>query len=521
MATGLVPGLLYAIVVDTLEVGIVTADEEGQAGLELHAPAEEDALPDALQPVDNIRTVEWFEGELLILSGVFSGESDSLCHELKGWFAGLTEDGFVLKKGAVEVEIVVTDDTEFEGFDDLGDLEEGDRLEVEVCADGERIVARSVELEDRERECGEFRGTFAGLTDDGFMLLKGDHELEVTVTDETELEGFDDLGELEEGDRLEVEGCWDGERFVARSVERDEHELECFKVRGEVIELTGDGFVLQAGEETVEVVITEETTLYRFESLEDLEVGDEMMAFGCFDGGVLVAKWAKRIVEDHCAALRGVVGDRTDRGFALQVGDDLVEVAVTDETVLRGFASLDELDGGEMVVVEGCFEGDVLVAVWIKLIEDDDCVEVRGVVLERNGDRLWVEVGDEVVEVVVTDETWFKEFESLEELDGGEVVVLEGCFEGEVLVAKWIRLLEDDDEPEWWEVDGTVVGFLDNGIVLSADGETIDVVFTEDTDFVDYENADQIAEGDVVFVEGPCDGEVLIAARVVLIEHGA
>jgi hypothetical protein len=293
MAAGLEPGLLYTIVVDTIEVGIVTADEEGQGGLELRVPAEEDLLPDALQPVDEIRHVQWFQGELLLLSGVFSGESD-------------------------------TDD-----------------------------------------RCHEVEGRFAGLTDDGFILRKGDADLEVVVTSETEFGGFDNLAQLEEGDWLEVRGCWDDEHFVAESVGFEEPEPECDTFLGEILERIDGGFVLQVGDEAIEVHVTEETIFSGFEDLEDLDEGDIVKIRGCFVAEVIAAVWAGLLEDDDCIELRGLVAERTDRGFLLQVGEDFIEVVVTDETRLKNFESLGELDGGEKVALEGCFDGDVLVAAWV------------------------------------------------------------------------------------------------------------------------------------------------------------
>jgi hypothetical protein len=203
-----------------------------------------------------------------------------------------------------------------------------------------------------------------------------------------------------------------------------------------------------------------------------------------------------------------------DLGFVLQVGDDFVEVAVTEETVFKGFESLDQLDGGEAVVLEGCFDGEVLVAVWVCLVEDDDCVELHGIVAERTDLGFVLQVGDDFVDVAVTDETVFKDFESLEQLDGGETVALEGCFDGEVLVAAWVRLLEDDDVLEWWVADGTVVGLLEDGFAFEADGEEVIVILTEETVLDGYEDAGQIAVDDVVLVEGWCDGEKVFAERV-------
>ena len=442
LVAGLEPGLSYSIVVDTIVVGIVTADEEGQAGLELRVPDDENPLPDAMQPVDNIRNVQWFQGDLLILSGVFTGESDTddRCHEFEGQFVQLTDDGFVLRKHDVDVEIVVTDETEFEGFDDLAELEEGDRLEVEACWDGEDLVATSVELEELERECDELRGEVVSRTDNGFVLQTGDDRVEVVVTDETRFKGFDSLDDLDGGEYVSLEGC--------------------------------------------------------------------------FDGDVIVAWWVRLLEDDDCAELRGVVAERTDIGFVLQVGEDFVHIAVTDETELKGFESLDQLDGGEVVALEGCFDGDVLVAVWVCLVEDDACAELHGVVAERTDIGFVLQVGEDFVGVAVTEATVLKNFESLEDLEIGVSVTVEGCFDGEVLVAVWVSLHEEEPELEWWVADGTVVDLLDYGFAFEADGEVVIVKITDETALDGYENADQIAEDDVVLVEGWWDGEKVFAERV-------
>ena len=594
MATGLVPGRTYRIVIDGAEVAIVVADGEGQAGVELHAPADEHVLPEELMPVDEILEVRWFDGEAPLLAGFFTGESDceARCDEFEGVFAGLTDSGFILRKGDREVEIVVTDDTEFEGFDDLSQLVEGDWLEVKACTDGDQLFARSVELEEPERECWEKHGTFVELTENGFVLRVGGPDTgadtEIVVTDETEFEGFEYLADLEEGDWLEVEACWDGEHLIARSVELEEPERECDELLGNVISRTDHGFVLGLGDESVEVVVTDDTELKGFDSLDELDGGEVVVLEGCFDGEVLVAAWVKLLVDDDCVELGGVVAERTDHGFVLQVGDDFVEVAVTDETELKGFDSLDELqvgyevglegcfdgevlvaawvclfenndcaelhgtvaermdlgfvlqvgddfvevavtdetvfknfdsladlDVGDAVALEGCFEGDVLVAAWVRLLEDDDCAELHGVVAERTDLGFVLQVGDDFVEVAVTDETELKGFDSLDDLDVGDTVALAGCFDGDVLVAAWVQLLEGGGGLEWWVADGTVVGLLEDGFEFEADGEVVIVIITEETVLEGYESAEQIAVDDVVLVEGLSDGEKVFAERVV------
>ncbi len=76
-ATGLIPGDSYSIKVDGFTAGMVTADPIGQARLKLESLDDEDPLPTDLQPVEDLRVVEWFDtGGSLILAGVFSGVSN-------------------------------------------------------------------------------------------------------------------------------------------------------------------------------------------------------------------------------------------------------------------------------------------------------------------------------------------------------------------------------------------------------------------------------------------------------------
>jgi len=222
MGTGLVPGASYRIVVDTVEVGTVTADAQGQAYFERHVPADENPLPASMQPVDDIRIVDWFLGDVLVLTGTFSGndDDDEHCAKIRGTVVEATGDLLVVEVGDRQVEIVITPDTEFDGFDDLSELEMGDVVKVEACWDGEQLVARSVELKEPHPECRAFPGTFAGIVDGGFTLRVGDSDMKIVVIDDTEFQKFDELSELKEGDKLVVFACRVDGDFVARWVKR-------------------------------------------------------------------------------------------------------------------------------------------------------------------------------------------------------------------------------------------------------------------------------------------------------------
>ena len=152
-ATGLTPDAGYTIVVDSVlasgfEVGIVTADAQGQAGLELEWPDDDNPLPPELLPVSDILSVEWIGPGGLLLAGTFTGVNQADEVELEGTFAGLSGDGFTLDTDDGPVQIDVDANTTFKGFASLDDLVLGDVLEVEGWDIGGAILAKKVELDD-------------------------------------------------------------------------------------------------------------------------------------------------------------------------------------------------------------------------------------------------------------------------------------------------------------------------------------------------------------------------------------
>jgi molybdopterin-guanine dinucleotide biosynthesis protein len=523
----LAPGESYRILVDGYLAGAVTADVEGQAALELEHPDEENPLPAELQPVTEIRSVEWYHGEELLLAGTFLGEPE--CETVRGVVVEITDDGFVMEVGDRHLSVVVTEETVFREFEHLYDLDEGDAVKVEVCFRGDLLVAEWILLveDDDEPECIETRGEVLRVGVDELLLLTGDEELVVVVNEDTLFKGFEHLRDLGDGDFVALEGCFDGEVVVAAWVMLLEaaDEPDCRRFEGVFVERTDGGFVMLVGEDDrLHVVVTDQTHLWEFRELDDLDEGDLVATEGCFDGEVFVAEWVMLLEDDDkpdCAELRGKVVEVGFDEFVMLVGDDRVLVEVTDETRLEGLEHLEQLGEGDIVVVEGCWEGEALVAFWVLLVEDadePDCAELEGTVLEVGADGFWLLVGDDEVRVVVTDETHLKEFEHLEQLGEGDLVVVEGCWEGEVLVAFWVLLVEDADAPEWWEADGTVAELYEDGFAFEADGSVIRVFVTGETEYREVDGLGGLGVGDFVFVEGPCDGESLEAAIVILIE---
>jgi len=241
-ATGLVPGAPYQVVVDGLPVGLVTADDVGQARLRLAAPDGDNPLPPELQPVENIRHLEWLdESTAVILAGDFTGASDlrPKQHEnpeeeeglpaVVGTIGAFTDDGWVLIHGAVSVEVVVTPETRLINIVAVDDLKVGDRIKATGTIDGRRLTAETLELKPAPNGTGggvgteTLQGLISTFTADGFAMAIGMNDVAVSVSPETLFKNFSDLSDLSVGDRVKVRGRFIGDGLAADEVELKHH----------------------------------------------------------------------------------------------------------------------------------------------------------------------------------------------------------------------------------------------------------------------------------------------------------
>jgi hypothetical protein len=122
----------------------------------------------------------------------------------------------------------------------------------------------------------------------GFEMIAEVSVYEVVVTDETELDGFNDLSELEIGDEVEARGLLQGTTLIASRVKLRSSGEEA-RLRGVIVAFTADGFELESDGTVFQVVVTPETELHNFSSLAELAVGDEIEARGSLSGLVLTA----------------------------------------------------------------------------------------------------------------------------------------------------------------------------------------------------------------------------------------
>jgi hypothetical protein len=97
----------------------------------------------------------------------------------------------------------VTEDTEFDGYEDLGSVSVGDLVEIEYTLTGGDRVALRVENEgtDGEDDGPEVQGTVEAIGPSS-LVVAGETYL---VTEGTEFDGYGGIGDVEVGDEVEVE----------------------------------------------------------------------------------------------------------------------------------------------------------------------------------------------------------------------------------------------------------------------------------------------------------------------------
>ncbi len=152
--------------------------------------------------------------------GVDGGDFPALSgdnSELRGLIVEFTVDGFRMDVDGSIFDVVVTQDTEFDGFNDLSELVVGDEVEVTGEIQGSTITATRVKLRSEHGET-TLRGFILGLGGDGFQLDVEGSVFDVVVTQDTELDGFSDLSELSVGQEVEARGTLLGTVLTATRV---------------------------------------------------------------------------------------------------------------------------------------------------------------------------------------------------------------------------------------------------------------------------------------------------------------
>jgi len=206
-----------------------------------------------------------------------------------GIITAMATDGFTLQGGMGTFQVLVTANTAFENFSSLDDLAVGDTVHVEGILDAGVITAYSIELKDHRGNNDSFGGIITAMATDGFTLQGGMGTFQVLVTADTIFENFSSLDDLAVGDTVHVEGTLDAGVITAYSIELKDHRGNNDSFGGIITAMATDGFTLQGGMGTFQVLVTADTIFENFSSLDDLAVGDTVHVEGTLDAGVITA----------------------------------------------------------------------------------------------------------------------------------------------------------------------------------------------------------------------------------------
>jgi len=209
-----------------------------------------------------------------------------------GTVTAVYDGSFTIETDVDSVDVVTTETTEWEDFGDH-ELKIGDDVKVAGCWDGDVFIAEEVELKGGgwQESCVKLVGVIGNVSGENFVLDTDDGSVPVVTTVDTHWDDFGDH-QLSVGDRVKVEGCWDGDVLVAHKVklleDEEEEEEACAKYVGKVSAVADDGFTLKAGSRSISVITTGETEWHDFDG-HTLGVGDKVKVGGCWEGDVFVA----------------------------------------------------------------------------------------------------------------------------------------------------------------------------------------------------------------------------------------
>ena len=219
--------------------------------------------------------------------------------------------------------------------------------------------------------CDKLVGIVTAGDENEFTLETEEGPVTVITDDDTVWEDFGDH-DFSIDDRLKVQGCWDGDVFIAKEIELKDccDEDPCFKIVGTATEIvTGVSFDLVTEEGTTTVLITGDTLFEDFDGNE-LADGDMVKVEGCLVGDDFVAdviELKRSGNEKTCFKLVGTATEViTGVSFDLVTNKGAITVLITGETVMEDFDGRD-LAEGDKVKVEGCMDGDEFVADVVEL----------------------------------------------------------------------------------------------------------------------------------------------------------
>lgn len=143
--------------------------------------------------------------------------------ELKGTVVTAGEGTITILTGSGEVTVAFDDDTEFKGGS-AEDLAAGVKVEIKAVRRGDgTLLAKKIEIEDRDDEEVEFKGVVVSATEASVTVSTSSGEVTVVFDDRTAFKGGSPT-DLTPGRRVEVEAVRRGDTLFAKKIELEDEE---------------------------------------------------------------------------------------------------------------------------------------------------------------------------------------------------------------------------------------------------------------------------------------------------------
>jgi len=143
---------------------------------------------------------------------------------------------------------------------------------------------------------------------------------------------------------------------------------------------------------------------------------------------------------------------------------------------------------------------------------------LEGTLAAFTPDGLTLDVDSTMIQVIVTPDTEFQDFNELSDLALGNVLEVRGELEGSTIVADRIRLRTDGGETT---LEGGITSFTASGFHLNVDSESFEVVVTAATQFQNFTSLSDLEIGDWIKARGDLQGTVLTTTEVELVSGGS
>jgi len=375
---------------------------------------------------------------------------------------------------------VTTDEwTSYWGIGGFDDLQVGQLVYVEGVIQGDTVLAGLIIVTTGGGDPAVIDGVVSEVLDADFFILDGITLVEISPA--TILDGFSHLSQLVPGDAVHVEGWWSGDTVLADLVRLDDPMGQQVSVQGYVTEvLTATDFML----DWMTPVLTDATTvLVGIQSIGDLLIDDLVAVDGVTSPSGIVASRVELLYSPGLPAqLIGIVDMVIDPNSFNLIDGTMI---VTDAgTVFIGLGNVLDLVSGDLVSVDGRFEGDVFVALQLELLQTaPEPVEMIGLLAFLDPPNAFVL--DDGTRVEITGETQWISIAGYEELGAGDELRVRGHFDpgSWSLIALEVELLDRPD-PTWitregWveEVTGQLTIRLTDGVMLQVRPDAVLVLF--------------------------------------------